>query len=66
MHTFNVKDMTCDHCVGTVHKAIKSADPKAEVNIDLPTHRVSVTSGVPMADIARAITAAGYTPEKSA
>ena len=29
MYEFNIPDMSCGHCVGTVTQAIKSVDPAA-------------------------------------
>lgn len=63
MFAFNVKDMTCGHCVGAITNAIEAADPGARVQIDLASRRVQV---VPVssdrAHVAEAISAAGYTP----
>ena len=63
MTTFEVKDMTCGHCVGTITKAVKALDPGATVQIDLATHRVTIdpTEADP-ASLSDAINEAGYTP----
>ena len=63
MLTFEVKDMTCGHCVSAITKAVESADPGARVQIDLARHRVEVqpVSG-DFARFSEAISAAGYTP----
>jgi copper chaperone len=42
MIAFEVKDMTCGHCVSTITKALKAADKDAKVRIDLASHRVEV------------------------
>ena len=34
MTTFEVKDMTCGHCVSTITKAVKALDQGAKVQID--------------------------------
>jgi len=61
--TFEVKDMTCSHCAGTITDAVKALDAAADVQIDLPTHRVRVDSvGADAARLADAIAQAGYTP----
>ncbi len=63
MIAFEVKDMTCGHCVGAITQALKATDPQAKVHIDLATHQVQVEAG--SADsraLAAAITEAGYTP----
>jgi copper chaperone len=63
MNTFEVKDMTCGHCVGSITKALKALDPGAGVQIDLATHRVEIeSSAIPAAQWIEVITQAGYTP----
>jgi copper chaperone len=63
MIAFEVKDMTCGHCVSTITKALKAADKDAKVRIDLASHRVEVEpAAADVHDIAEAITDAGYTP----
>lgn len=67
MITFEVKDMTCGHCVSAITKAVKAADSGASVDIDLAAHLVRVE---PMRSDARslgaAIEEAGYTPVRVA
>ena len=63
MNVFEVKDMTCGHCVSTITKAVKTVDPDATVQIDLAAHRVSVDStAAQAAALSEAITDAGFTP----
>ncbi|HEU4459935.1 MAG TPA: heavy-metal-associated domain-containing protein [Methylibium sp.] len=63
MLVFEVRDMTCGHCVSTVTKALKAADPDAKVRIDLATHRVEIEPVKADAqELAEAIKDAGYTP----
>ncbi len=63
MIAFEVKDMSCGHCVGTINRAVNAADPDANVQIDLATHRVDIEPGSGnMAQLSAAIRAAGYTP----
>ena len=63
MIAFEVKDMTCGHCVGTVTQAVKSVDPTATVNIDLTRHRVEIEPvGADAQALGDAIREAGYTP----
>lgn len=64
MLRFKVANMTCGHCAGTIEKAVKNADPRAEVSIDLGTREVTVRSGLEEARIAEAIRSAGYASEK--
>jgi copper chaperone len=63
MIAFEVNDMTCGHCVGTVTRAVKSVDKDAQVHIDLARHRVEVEPREADAQALRAaIEEAGYTP----
>lgn len=63
MIAFKVDDMTCNHCVGAITKALQAADSGVQVRIDLDAHRVEVEPRT--ADAAKleaAIRDAGYTP----
>ena len=63
MVTFEVQDMTCGHCVSSITKAVRAADPTAQVTADLAAHRVQVEStesdSTKLGDVIRE---AGYTP----
>ena len=59
---FKVEDMTCNHCVMTVTKAVKALDGAARVDIDLPAHSVKVESGKGASEVEAAIRDAGFTP----
>jgi copper chaperone len=60
MHRYSIPSMTCGYCAGTIDRAVKTVDPKAEVSVDLKARGVSVRSGAEEAEIAAAIRAAGY------
>lgn len=63
MTSFEVKDMTCGHCVSTITKAVKAVDHGAKIQIDLATHRVTIdATKADAADLSDAIKEAGYTP----
>jgi copper chaperone len=63
MIAFEVKDMTCGHCVSTIMQALKATDKDAKVQIDLATHRVQVEPvSADAEELAEAIKDAGYTP----
>ena len=63
MTTFEVKDMTCGHCVSAITQAVRAVDPDARLQIDLPTHRVSIDStAADAAALSDVIKEAGYTP----
>ena len=62
MIEFEVKDMTCGHCVSTITKALQSADGHARFTIDRARHLVTVQStDVDPKRLQDAIAAAGYT-----
>ncbi|MGA8006187.1 MAG: heavy-metal-associated domain-containing protein [Burkholderiales bacterium] len=60
MIELTVKDMTCNHCVGVVTKTVKSVDPDATVNVDLPSKRVRVHSASSAGAFTKALDEAGY------
>ena len=60
MIEFEVKDMSCGHCVAVITKAIKSVDPSAGVTIDLPARRVKVETARPPEALLCALADAGY------
>lgn len=63
MIAFEVKDMTCGHCVSTITKALRGADKGAKVQIDLATHTVQVEpTEASASELCDAIKEAGYTP----
>lgn len=67
MIAFEVRDMSCGHCVGAITQALKAVDRDAEVQIDLGKHRVQVAAGRASAQqLAEAIREAGYTPVPAA
>ncbi len=61
MQLFNIPDMTCGHCVRTITQAVRSIDAAAQVQADLATHSIRVTSDASAASLSAAIAAAGYT-----
>ncbi|MDO9075755.1 MAG: heavy-metal-associated domain-containing protein [Rubrivivax sp.] len=63
MITFEVKDMTCGHCVSTITQAVKALDAQARVQVDLASHRVDIEPATADAQALReAIAEAGFTP----
>ena len=63
MMEFDLQSMTCGHCVNAVTKAVKSADPDAKVDVDLPSHKVSVETQVDRETVVAALSEAGYRPD---
>jgi copper chaperone len=63
MIVFNVKDMTCNHCSGSITRAVLLLDPAATVLIDLAAQSVEVHPAASDAvALGAAIAEAGYTP----
>jgi len=57
---FNVPDMSCGHCVGTITKAVQQVAPGASVATDLSAHRVTVDGAADVEVVRKAIVEAGY------
>lgn len=62
MLEFQIPNMTCNHCVKAVTEAVKTADPAAQVQVDLATHRVEVETGAPREAVVARLADAGYAP----
>ena len=59
---YTVDGMTCGHCVGAVTEEISQIAGVRDVQVDLGTGRVTVTSDAPLdrAAVAAAVDEAGY------
>jgi copper chaperone len=55
-----VTNIKCEACVETIQEAIQTADPQAQVEIDMGSQTVRVDSADAEETIRQAITAAGY------
>jgi copper chaperone len=62
MLDFLIPNMTCGHCVRAVTEAVKAADPQAQVQVDLPTHRVQVQTTAARDQVVARLAEAGYEP----
>ncbi|AZL70754.1 MULTISPECIES: cation transporter [Pseudomonas] len=60
MQVFNVKGMTCGHCVKAVTRAVQELDSKARVEVDLAGAQVRVESALGVEQILTAIRDEGY------
>jgi copper ion binding protein len=60
--TFTVTGMTCGHCVSSVTEEVGAIPGVTEVEVDLPTGAVTVTSQAPLQreTVVAAVTEAGY------
>ena len=61
--TYAVSGMTCEHCVRSVTEEVSEIPGVEDVQVDLASGAVVVTSGAPLtrADVAAAVEEAGYT-----
>jgi copper chaperone len=63
MIAFQVSDMTTSRCAGAVTKALKAADRRAVVRVDLATFTVEIEPATATArQLSDAIKRAGYSP----
>ncbi len=62
MHEFKLPDMSCGHCLAAVTEAVKEADAKAEVDVDLAQKTVKVESALSREQLAGVLSEAGYPP----
>ncbi|TGN61586.1 copper chaperone [Paracoccus liaowanqingii] len=60
MTTFNIPNMSCGHCKATVEKTIHAVGPKAQIDFDMASRRVTMDSGVKADNVQEALAAAGY------
>jgi len=60
--TLQVEDMTCDHCAGTIKKAIETSLPGTRVEADPASKLVSIQGSADLTAIKALVTEAGYTP----
>ena len=57
---FTVTGMTCGHCEKAVARAVRQADPQADVKIYRAQNLVQIESTQPRETLARAIAEEGY------
>jgi len=61
MIEFEVKEMSCGHCVAAITRAVRGADAGASVKVDLALHRVCIQPGAADAlALRQALSEAGY------
>jgi len=62
MIELTLPDMTCGHCVKAVTQTVQQVDAAAQVQIDLPTHKVQIESSQPAELFKAALADEGYPP----
>lgn len=55
-----IANMNCSGCLRGVTAAIRSVDPAAEVEADLPARRIALRSDGPLPALLAALAAAGF------
>lgn len=63
MQVFNVRGMTCGHCVKAVTRAVQEQDAAARVEVDLAAGQVRVDSALAAEQVLAAIREEGYSAE---
>lgn len=61
---FETENMTCDHCVRAIERAIHAIDPRAVVDVDLAGGTVDVHGLVTAAEAMAAMGEEGYPARK--
>lgn len=62
MTSFQVIDMTCNHCVKSITNSVHSVAPEASVLCDVASHTVTVSGAHDEKLVEKAMKDAGYTP----
>jgi copper chaperone len=60
MISLNIQGMSCQHCVGSITRAITQKDPAAQVKIDLTTAHLEAQTVLDVATLSQLITALGF------
>ena len=55
-----VEGMSCQGCVETVTRAVRTLDPEAKVEVDLERGRLRAITRAQSIEVAEALSAAGY------
>ena len=58
--TYTVSGMTCGHCTASVTDEVKEVAGVVDVQVDLPTGRLTVSGDVDPDAVAAAVAEAGY------
>lgn len=63
---FEVEDISCDKCSDKIEKAIRAADPTAQVTVKIDEKRVRVEGLLTTEQALAALAAAGYPASEAA
>lgn len=59
-YTFNVPDMSCNHCKMRIEKTMNDSGKVGDLNIDLQTKKVTLESELAEQDLIKLFDDAGY------
>lgn len=62
-YTFNVPDMSCNHCKMRIEKTMSESGKVKDLSIDLQTKKVSLESDLNETDLVKLFDEAGYDAE---
>lgn len=62
-HTFNVPDMSCNHCKMRIENTMNESGKVKDLNIDLQSKKVSLESELAESDLIKLFDDAGYDAE---
>lgn len=63
MLTYRIEDMTCGHCASTIARAVRAADARARLQVDVHEKLIHIQPGdADEEDLVAAISDAGYHP----
>lgn len=63
MLSYRIEDMTCGHCASTIARAVRAADARAGLEIDVHAKLIHIRPGeASAAELVEAISEAGYHP----
>ena len=60
MTTLNIPEMSCGHCKSAIEKAVAAVDAAANLDFDMTSRKVTVTSVASLEHILEALKSEGY------
>jgi copper chaperone CopZ len=62
--TIKVPDINCSHCKMRIEKSLSSLKNIQKLKVDVDRKLVEINGSISLAEVKKAIAAAGYTPEE--
>jgi copper chaperone len=60
MTKLSIPEMSCNHCMATVEKTVKSLDPAAVLSFDMTARTVELNTTAALSLVKTALSSAGY------